>query len=110
MYQGTTPTIPFTIKGIDLTQARVYITLLDLKKQETQTFDSSGEKVTVSYSAENDETTIQLTLTQEETLAISEGQITAQARWILANNKAGASDKASLTVHDVIYKEVITYD
>lgn len=110
MYQGTTPTIPFTIKGIDLTQARVFLTLQDQRTWETQTYDSSGDKVMVSFSAEDDETTIQLTLTQEETLAISEGKIMVQARWVLANNKAGASDKASLTVNDVIYKEVITYD
>jgi hypothetical protein len=110
MYQGTTPTIPFTIKGMDLTQARVFITLQDQKTRKTQTYDSSGDRLVVSYSAEENETTIQLTLTQEETLAISKGMVVAQARWVLANDQAGASDKASLTVHDVINKEVITYE
>ena len=96
MTQGTTPTLPITLEGIDLTAARIYLTIQDGETQALKTYDSvqDAERMEVTYDGKD--TQINLTLTQEETLALSKGRATMQARWILADESAGASGKAKI--------------
>ena len=107
MYQGTTPTIPLTFKSIDLTEAKIYLTFFDEKQKRNITFES-GVDFTVEYV--EDDTVGELTLTQEQTLAMSEGIHQAQARWIFPDGATGATNKAKVKVNDVLLKDVIKYE
>lgn len=105
MYQGTTPTVSLTFKDIDLTEAKIYLTILDGKKKSF-TF-TSGDNFTVEYDGED--TTGTIRLTQEQTLALSPGKCTAQARFIFADGTSGATKEAGVFVNPVILKDVIAY-
>lgn len=103
MYQGTTPTIPITLKGADLTAARIFLTIQSGTVQLTL---ESGTDFEVTYDGEN--TVGQITLTQEQTLQMSR-TFTVQARWVFPDGSAGASVKKTGDVNDVILKDVIAY-
>lgn len=105
MYQGTTPTIDLTFKGVDLSEAKIYLTLLDERKQKF-TF-TSGEDFTVEY--DNPNTTGTIRLTQEQTLALAPGNCTVQARYVFADGAAGATKEAGVFVNPVLLKDVIAY-
>ena len=105
MYQGTTPTIELTFKGVDLSEAKIYLTLKDARGNEL-TF-TSGDDFTVEY--DNPDTTGTVRLTQEQTLALAPGNCDAQARFIFADGTSGATMKAVVFVNPVILKDVIAY-
>lgn len=110
MYRGTTPTLPIRIAGADLTQAKLFLTIQDGKdagKQETLT---TPEDFTVTYDAEAGATVGEVTLTQEQTLALSAGTCVAQIRFVFADGQAGCTLKRTLSVDDVLLKDVIGYD
>lgn len=106
MYQGTTPTIPLTFKGIDLSSAKIFLTIEDERKKRSVTF-TSGEDFTVEFDGENTVGTIRLT--QEQTLAMSPGNCIVQARFVFPDGSAGATGKANVYVNSVIMKGVIEY-
>jgi hypothetical protein len=103
MYQGTTPSIVFTINGYDLTTATVYVSF----KYGNEVLTKVSPTVQVSYDSEK--STIVCPLTQEETLAITKSSAVAQIRFIYENGLAYATNKAEINVESVIYKEVIEY-
>ena len=107
MYQGTTPTIPITFKDVDLSSARIYITITDDKSNEQLNF-VSGTDFTVTYDGEHD-TTGSLKLTQEQTLKLYPGNAFIQARYIFPDGNAGATIKAKLSINPVLLKGVISY-
>ena len=107
MYQGTTPIIPLRFKGVDLTEAKIYLTLYDEKKKENTTYES-GTDFTVTFDGQDSVGTI--SLTQEQTLAMSAGAHIAQARWIYPDGTSGATVKKKVYVNDVLLKGVISYD
>ena len=108
MYQGTTPTIPMTFKGIDLTSAKIFVTIEDDKTHELMTF-TSGDDFTVEYDYEHQNTVGYLSLTQEQTLKLTAGNCAIQPRYIFADGQAGACAKAKLHINPVILKKVIQY-
>ena len=106
MYQGTTPAIVYTIGGADLSAMTAYVSFLSNNNVLTKT----GNNVSMTYDSESNTTTVVCCLTQEETLAMMKGSVKTQIRFVDSANNAYATDKASIAVSDVIYKEVITYN
>ena len=104
MYQGTTPSIILQIEGMDLSTSTVYVSF----KRGQDVLTKSG--VTATYDSEEDLSTITCPLTQEETLAFRAGTVIVQVRFIYSDGQAYATDKAEITVDNVIYPEVITYN
>lgn len=105
MYQGTTPAIPFTIKGYDLSDATVYITFFNNNNLMTK----SGEDVETSYDEGTETSTIVCKLTQQETLDLKRGSVRVQIRFIYENGEAYATNKAVIEVNDVLLQEVIKF-
>lgn len=103
MYQGTTPAVTFTIKGYDLTDMSVYVTFLNNRELLTKT------DVVVTFDNVTETSTIVCRLSQEETLAMKKGNVKAQIRFIDENNQAYATEKADISIDDVLYQEVIEY-
>ena len=58
---------------------------------------------------ENDVTSIYVTLSQEDTLALTEGTADIQARFIGANGKAPATKIKRIKINRVLLNKVITY-
>ena len=106
MYQGTTPTIPLTFKGVDLSEAKIFLTFQDDRKKNVITF-ISGDDFTVAY--DGTDTKGEIELTQEQTLDMSEGNCIVQARFIFPDGRSGATEKAKVFVNSVIMKGVIDY-
>lgn len=109
MYRGTTPTLPIRIHGIDLTQAKIFLSIRGEEEESTFTL-TTPEDFTVTYDREEDMTSGEVTLTQEETLKIKPGSCKAQLRFVFPDGKAGATPDAVIGMKDVILKGVITYD
>lgn len=107
MYRGSTPTFPFKICGKDLTGAKLFITIRDDKTGNLQTVTSDEERL--SFSFDGTDTVGEVTLTQEETLAINAGSARVQIRYIYPNGKAGVTQTEAISVKDVLLKEVISY-
>lgn len=106
MYQGTTPTIPLTFKAVDLSSAKIFLTIEDNRKKKMITF-TSGDDFDVEFDGTN--TVGTLRLTQQQTLGLSPGNCTVQARFIFPDGSSGATEKASIFVNPVILKGVISY-
>lgn len=106
MYQGSTPTIPIKFKNIDLSNARIYLTIQDARNDETLTL-VSGVDFNVIF--DDTDTIGDIYLTQEQTLNMNPGTCTVQAKWVFPDETTGVSKKSSLLVKDVINKDVISY-
>ena len=109
MYRGTTPTLPIRIPGSDLTQARLFLTIQDGKDEKKQITLVSGEDFTVTYDSELKATVGDVALTQEQTLMLNEGGCKAQIRFVFADGQAGTTQTRTLSVNDVLLKELISY-
>lgn len=109
MIRGTTPTFHLVLDSDDdLTESSVYITFDDKKSGIQYTFKSGDENVDIAY--ENQHTVIDVSMTQEQTLAIKQtGRINVQVRWIESDGYAGATNYASIDVDPVLLDEVIEY-
>lgn len=105
MYQGTTPALSMAIKGADVSGMKAFVSF----KRGQDILTKSGSDVTMEYDSTNEKTILTVKLTQEETLAMRQGDAIVQCRFIDSNDEAYATDKAVLNVEDVIYKEVISY-
>lgn len=98
--RGTTPTITLTIddETIDLTQAtNVYVTFSRRGNIVTKT----GTDLTI------DENTIEVTLSQAETLAFSDGPVDVQANWTYAGGARCATEIAGLDLTRQLLERVI---
>lgn len=97
--RGTTPTIRYTFSTInvsDITAAYMTImmgTSVLMEKDLTQ--------------AVVDENSISWTLTQEESLSMTENKVTAMLNWKLADGTRGASARTALFVEKNDKEEVI---
>lgn len=109
MYRGTTPTLPVQIRGVDLTDAKLFLSIRDGRKGQTTTL-TTPDDFTVSYDSEKEMTVGEIALTQEQTLALSAGACEAQIRFVFPDGQAGATVIRQLGIQDVILKGVISYD
>ena len=97
--RGTTPTFTLTFpEGTDLTQASsVYVSF---QNGDTR-FDKTGSDVTVT------ERTVELSLTQAETLALNSGSVMIQVNWVYPNGTRAASEIVSCLIGDNLLGEEI---
>ena len=106
MYQGSTPSIPIRFEGVNLTEAKVYITVYDEMKKKQYDFES-GKDFIVSIAG--DDSVTDLSMSQEQTLALGTGLCSIQGRWVFSDGVAGTTQRASIQVQPAIKKEVISY-
>ena len=109
-YTGTTPTYTLIFDGVDLTQAEAVVvtialsadkTLLELTDTDltiTQTTDSHGD-VTGS--------TVEFSLTQEQTLALPSGVLQMQVNWVYSDSSRACSDIATVFFKSNLKAEVM---
>lgn len=100
MYQGTTHVLLLSVDDTDLTGKRVYVALRTV----------TGELITktqpeVSVSGSD----IAITFSQEETLALPAGPMSAQVRWVDENGTAGVTENAYVDVDGIMQAEYISY-
>lgn len=106
MYRGTTPTLPIRVKGVDLTDCRIFLTFEGpTRKQLTL---ECPRDFTVELDGED--TVGEVELTQEQTLMLSAANHAVQIRWIESDGTAGATKIQQVSVKDVLLKGVIHYD
>lgn len=107
MTRGTTPTITLTIKGYDLSSNTNYVTISQTSGTELTLV---GESVVASYDSETDKSTLQIYLSQEQTLAFSRKQnADIQLRTIDSEGTALASKIYHLNVNAILLEGVIEY-
>lgn len=109
MYRGTTPTLPIRIRKADLSLAKIFLSIRDAENNLAFTL-TTPEDFTVDYDSEKDETSGEITLTQEQTLALGAGSCQAQIRFVFPDGRAGAVPPREIGVKDVFLKGVIKYD
>lgn len=105
MIRGTTPHYTLTIEGYDLTQMSVYVTIRHKSYKE---LTLTNDRLTILY--EDDTSSIEFTLTQEETLALNEGVGRVQVRFIDADGDAQATEIASIQIGPILLEGEITYE
>lgn len=103
MIRGTTPDYVLTLDGVDLSNQTVYVTIGQGKTRLTKTGDELSVSVDETGSA------IAFSLTQQDTLGLSAGSASVQVRFIDAEGVAQATEKAALTIEDVLLERVIAY-
>lgn len=106
MYQGTTPSIVYNVKNFDMTGAKLFVSF----KQGTKDVITKTEGVTVVYDDIENVSTVVCPLTQEETLALKQGGVQTQIRFVFANGQAYATNIVSLDVRNVLLQGVISYE
>lgn len=107
MTRGTTPTITLTIHGYDLSANTNYVTLSQTSGTQ---LTLSGESVVASYDSETETSTLQIYLTQEQTLSFNKKQnADIQLRTIDAEGTALASRIYHINVNAILLDGVIEY-
>lgn len=102
MRRGTTPTITFAFEGMTFEHCKLDATL----SQGDTLIVFENPEVTV----DGDDCTVNLRLTQEDTLSLQNGRATIQFRWVDELGNADASDKYPIVIKDVQHDGVITYE
>ena len=74
MYQGTTPTLVLTIAGHDLTDANVFVTLENGKKQWTL----EGDRLTIAYAEGSSTITISFSSKEESAASVLVGLVSME--------------------------------
>ena len=108
MVRGTTPHFILTIEGADLTDQTVYVTVRQRQTEITR----SGEDLTVTADTSGTApvSTVEVLLSQEDTLALREGTAEVQVRFIDGDGVAEATETATLVVDRILLDGVIEYD
>ena len=100
MFRGTTPTLHLTLSGIPVdTLKDLYLTFHQSSgewtlKNDRLTIDTENNKITVK-------------LTEKETLALNNERVSLQLRATTLDGNVIATSKATVSVNDVFYEEVI---
>ena len=96
---GTTPTITYKFKVVDVSE--ITVAILTIKERGTTLIEKTLADATVG------EDTLSWTLTQEETLSIGAKSASMMLNWKLADGTRGASDVVLVTGGDNHIREVI---
>ena len=104
MRRGTTPTIVINVTGEDFFESTLYVTLEQGEFELTKT----GEDVAVTPT--DNGATVEIFLSQEETLAFTNGSARIQIRWIDSGGNAQASPIKAIEISPILLDGVITYD
>lgn len=97
MRRGSTPTNTFGV-DIDLTNATVFVSY---EQNGMVVLEKTGDDLTVTADS------IQLSLSQEETLAFKPGEVQIQIRYVLPTGAADASNIVRTTFERIIKDGVI---
>ena len=100
--QGTTPPVCVITAG-DLTEYELHLTF----RTTAGLLDKTGDDLAVEYDPEADETSISVTLSQEETLAFEGIICEIQLRGHGPEDDAIASKKRSVPIEEVLLKTVL---
>lgn len=103
MYRGTTPDFILTVPGVDLTDKTVYVTF----EQDYREITKTGDDLTVAYA--DDASTIEVSLTQQETLGWKKGRADIQVRFIDSDGHAESTETKQVRIDDVLLERVIEY-
>lgn len=97
--QGITPTFTLLVpETVDLTQAEnVYVTFRQGSRELTKT----GREITVSAHS------IDVFLSQEETLSFERGSVRIQVNWVYADGNRGETNIASVEWAETLLREVL---
>jgi hypothetical protein len=100
MVRGTTPTFTFTLPDtVDLTTANnVYVTFA---QRNGSTLTMSGDDITVSAQ------TVDVYLSQEQSLMFAKGNITAQINWTYADGQRACTNIVQIPVDANLLQEVL---
>ena len=113
----TTPTVTIRCAGVDLTNRRVWVTLAQgagrasaIDESAVLTLDSAEDAGRLTVSRDGEDTTIVLTLSQEETARLAASRYaTAQVNAMDAQGRREASSPMCFEVADNLLREVRTY-
>ena len=97
MRRGSTPTNTFLV-DFDLTAATIFVSY---EQGGKVVVEKTGEDLTVTAES------IELTLTQEETLRFKSGEVLIQIRYVMPNGTADASNIIRTTAERIIKDGVI---
>lgn len=103
MRRGSTPTNVFTLP-MDLSQATVYISY---EQGNRIVIEKTNADLTFAEDQQTHTFTITLTLTQEDTLKFTPGNVNIQIRYVFANGDADASNIIKTTAERIIKDGVI---
>ena len=103
MYRYTTPTIPISIEDLDFTLVNNFRVAIEQDDKELYLFVVNADDPIVDA----DENTITLKLTQEQTAKVREGFARLQIRVVFNDGTVLATDKARLTINDVIDEVIV---
>lgn len=98
--RATTPTftLTFTEEGLDLTTAsNVYVTF----EQKDVNFTKQGADLDI------EEKTIDVFLSQEETLQFQIGMVDVQVNWTMANGRRASSDVKQVEISKQLLRQVV---
>lgn len=107
--RGTTPTFTITLSGINLSGD--YHVFATIDQSGTQLTKSNTDNSMIISSEENEDgemvTTLNLSLTQEETLLFKVGGADIQLKWIDDTGNVSASDIGEVTFTKALLEDVI---
>lgn len=95
MVRGTTPTFILTLDA-DLTDCNVYVTFKQGK--DCGEFSMTKTDEDISVTVENSVSTVNVFLTQTETLKFSKGDMQIQVNWTFDNGKRACSEIETIRV------------
>lgn len=102
--RGSTPDLIVDIPGVDLSDKRVYLTIIT----EGMEIEKTNEDFHIA--TDEDGSSIAVRLSQKETLGMKTGHATCQIRYIGEDGKAEVSTMASFRVKPVLKEGVIAYE
>lgn len=105
MIRGTTPHYTLTIKGYDLTQMSVYVTI---RRCDYPVVTLTNDRLTISY--DDDTTSIEFSLSQDETLLFEPGNCKIQVRFINSDGDAQATEIGDICVGPILQDGKISYE
>lgn len=110
MTRGTTPTIILNLIGADLTSSKVYVTFLQNTGINRVLLSKSNADISMTYDNDTETTTIEVYLTQAETLAFTDPEyVQLQVRWVTSLEEAYASPIKTVETKKILKEGVISY-
>lgn len=102
--RGTTPDYVLLIPDRDLTTKTVYVTFMQGWHQITKCTGDIG----ISYDGNN--SLIEVSLSQEETLSFKVGAVSVQVKFIGEDGYVEGTEKKNIAMSPTLLERVITYD
>lgn len=103
MRRGTTPVFKLNVTGETFAGSTVYVTI----RQGSYTVTKTGEDLDITPDGDN--STIEVGLTQSETLLFKDARASIQIRWITSTGVAAASRIKSFDVDPILLEGEIAY-